>query len=59
MPKMPVRDTALYYERTGSGPQLLFIHGMAGQLAAADGPPSAADVLHAVRRAVCALHRGG
>jgi len=30
MPTMPVRDTALYYEQTGTGPQLLFIHGMAG-----------------------------
>lgn len=30
MPAIPVRDTTLYYERTGSGPQLLFIHGMCG-----------------------------
>ena len=30
MPTIPVRDTALYYERTGSGPQLVFIHGMCG-----------------------------
>lgn len=30
MPTMPVRDTTLYYEQTGTGPELLFIHGMAG-----------------------------
>lgn len=30
MPTIPVRNTILYYERTGSGPQLLFIHGMCG-----------------------------
>lgn len=30
MTTIPVRDTALYYEQTGSGPQLLFIHGMCG-----------------------------
>ena len=30
MPTIPVRDTTLYYEQTGSGPQLLFIHGMCG-----------------------------
>ncbi|MDT4942312.1 MAG: ADP-dependent NAD(P)H-hydrate dehydratase / NAD(P)H-hydrate epimerase [Pseudonocardiales bacterium] len=29
-----------------------FVHGVAGQLAAADGPPSSADVLHALRRAL-------
>ncbi|GAB2485213.1 bifunctional ADP-dependent NAD(P)H-hydrate dehydratase/NAD(P)H-hydrate epimerase [Jatrophihabitans fulvus] len=29
-----------------------FVHGVAGQLAAADGPPSAVDVLHAVRPAL-------
>ncbi|HET8582718.1 MAG TPA: NAD(P)H-hydrate dehydratase [Jatrophihabitans sp.] len=29
-----------------------YLHGLAGQLAAADGPPSSADVLHAVRRAL-------
>jgi hydroxyethylthiazole kinase-like uncharacterized protein yjeF len=29
-----------------------FVHGVAGQLAAADGPPSSADVLAAVRRAL-------
>jgi pimeloyl-ACP methyl ester carboxylesterase len=28
MPNIPVRDTTLFYERTGTGPQLLFIHGM-------------------------------
>lgn len=30
MPTIPVRDTTLYHEQTGSGPQLLFIHGMCG-----------------------------
>lgn len=30
MTTIPVRDTTLYYKRTGSGPQLLFIHGMCG-----------------------------
>jgi pimeloyl-ACP methyl ester carboxylesterase len=30
MATIPVRDTTLYYEQTGSGPQLLFIHGMCG-----------------------------
>ena len=30
MPTVPVRDTILYYERTGSGPALLFVHGMCG-----------------------------
>ena len=29
-----------------------FVHGVAGQLAAADGPPSSADVLRALRRAL-------
>jgi hydroxyethylthiazole kinase-like uncharacterized protein yjeF len=29
-----------------------FVHGVAGQLAAADGPPSSADVLAALRRAL-------
>ena len=29
-----------------------YLHGVAGQLAAADGPPSSVDVLHAVRRAL-------
>jgi hydroxyethylthiazole kinase-like uncharacterized protein yjeF len=36
-----------------------YVHGMAGQLAAAGGPPSAADVLRAVRPALRALHGGG
>lgn len=30
MPTIPVRDTTLYYERAGSGPELLFVHGMCG-----------------------------
>ena len=30
MPTIPVRDTTLYYEQNGTGPQLLFIHGMCG-----------------------------
>jgi pimeloyl-ACP methyl ester carboxylesterase len=30
MPITPVRDTTLYYERTGTGPHLVFIHGMCG-----------------------------
>ena len=30
MPTIPVRDATLYYERAGSGPELLFIHGMCG-----------------------------
>jgi NAD(P)H-hydrate repair Nnr-like enzyme with NAD(P)H-hydrate dehydratase domain len=29
-----------------------FLHGLAGQLAAAAGPPSSADVLAALRRAI-------
>ncbi|WP_375497032.1 NAD(P)H-hydrate dehydratase [uncultured Jatrophihabitans sp.] len=29
-----------------------YVHGVAGQLAAADGPPSSMDVLHAVRHAL-------
>jgi hydroxyethylthiazole kinase-like uncharacterized protein yjeF len=29
-----------------------FVHGVAGQIAAADGPPSSADVLGALRRAI-------
>lgn len=36
-----------------------YVHGVAGQLAGADGPPSAADVLGAVRPALRRLHRGG
>lgn len=35
-----------------------YIHGVAGQLAAADGPPSAADVLAALRRALRAVVAG-
>jgi pimeloyl-ACP methyl ester carboxylesterase len=31
MPTIPVRDTTLHYEQTGTGPQLLFIHGMCGR----------------------------
>jgi hydroxyethylthiazole kinase-like uncharacterized protein yjeF len=34
-----------------------YLHGLAGQLAATDGPPSAADVLPAVRRAVRTVQR--
>lgn len=30
MPTPSVRDTTLYCERTGTGPQLVFIHGMCG-----------------------------
>jgi 3-oxoadipate enol-lactonase len=30
MPTIPVRDTTMYYEQTGMGPALLFIHGMCG-----------------------------
>ncbi|NKQ58636.1 alpha/beta hydrolase [Amycolatopsis sp. K13G38] len=30
MPTIAVRDTTTYYEQTGSGPELLFIHGMCG-----------------------------
>ena len=30
MTTIQVRDTTLYYERTGEGPALLFIHGMCG-----------------------------
>jgi pimeloyl-ACP methyl ester carboxylesterase len=37
MPTIPVRDTTLYYERAGSGPDLLFIHGMCGDAAVWDG----------------------
>ena len=33
MPTIQVRDTTLYYERAGSGPELLFIHGMCGDAA--------------------------
>lgn len=30
MPTIPVRDTTIYVEQTGAGPELLFIHGMCG-----------------------------
>jgi 3-oxoadipate enol-lactonase len=30
MPNIPVRDTTLYVETAGSGPELVFIHGMCG-----------------------------
>jgi len=36
-----------------------YVHGLAGQLAAADGPPSAADVQRAVRPALRRLYGGG
>jgi len=35
-----------------------FVHGVAGQLAAADGPPSALDVLDRLRPALHAVRRG-
>jgi ADP-dependent NAD(P)H-hydrate dehydratase / NAD(P)H-hydrate epimerase len=35
-----------------------YVHGVAGQLAATDGPPSAADVLACVRPALLSLERG-
>ncbi|MBE7189640.1 NAD(P)H-hydrate dehydratase [Jatrophihabitans endophyticus] len=35
-----------------------YVHGVAGQLAAADGPPSSIDVLHAVRPALNRIRRG-
>jgi hydroxyethylthiazole kinase-like uncharacterized protein yjeF len=35
-----------------------YVHGVAGQLAAADGPPSALDVLESVRPALRMLERG-
>ena len=35
-----------------------YVHGVAGQIAATDGPPSALDVLHAVRPALDAIRRG-
>ena len=37
MPTIQVRDTSLYYERAGSGPELLFIHGMCGDAASWEG----------------------
>ena len=30
MPMIDVNDTTLYYERTGNGPAILFVHGMCG-----------------------------
>jgi hydroxyethylthiazole kinase-like uncharacterized protein yjeF len=36
-----------------------YVHGVAGQLAAADGPPSSADVLGALRRALHVVSSGG
>ena len=35
-----------------------YVHGVAGQLAATDGPPSSIDVLHAVRPALRAIQGG-
>lgn len=35
-----------------------YVHGVAGQLAAADGPPTAADVLAALRRALRQIEEG-
>ena len=45
---------------TGLGPALAaavgaYVHGVAGQLAAADGPPAASDILAAVRAAIMAI----
>jgi pimeloyl-ACP methyl ester carboxylesterase len=37
MPTIPVRDTTIYYEQTGVGPTLLFIHGMCGDTRVWDG----------------------
>lgn len=33
MPTIDVNDTTLYYERTGQGPTMLFVHGMCGDAA--------------------------
>jgi len=30
MPTVEINDTTLYYERTGQGPAMLFVHGMCG-----------------------------
>ena len=30
MPTIDINDTTLYYERTGQGPAMLFVHGMCG-----------------------------
>lgn len=35
-----------------------YVHGVAGQVAAADGPPSSVDVLHALRRAMTVIAAG-
>ncbi len=35
-----------------------YVHGVAGQLAAVDGPPSSIDVLHAVREALATIASG-
>ncbi len=37
MPTIPVRETTIHYERTGTGPVLLFIHGMCGDARVWDG----------------------
>ena len=37
MSTIPVRDTSIYYEQTGTGPALLFIHGMCGDARVWDG----------------------
>jgi pimeloyl-ACP methyl ester carboxylesterase len=37
MPRIQVRDTSLYFERNGSGPELFFIHGMCGDTRVWDG----------------------
>ena len=30
MPTIDVNDTTLYYERAGTGPAIMFVHGMCG-----------------------------
>lgn len=30
MPTIDINDTTIYYERTGEGPTILFVHGMCG-----------------------------
>lgn len=37
MATVAVRDTTLYYERSGTGPELLFVHGMCGHAGVWDG----------------------
>jgi pimeloyl-ACP methyl ester carboxylesterase len=37
MPTIPVRDTTIHYEQTGTGQALLFIHGMCGDARVWDG----------------------